>query len=107
MQTTSVREATVQPETQFPGHTDSCPRLGAVSSRDWLAGFGGPCGPAGSIYRPFFLAGLLIILTVSAGWGVLLLLKIGSGGSFTGVTVHEINAHGHAQVLGWVGGQRT
>jgi len=58
---------------------------------------------ADSIYRPFFLAGLLVILTVGAGWGVLLLLKIGGGGSFTGVTVHEVNAHGHAQVMGWVG----
>jgi len=58
---------------------------------------------ADSIYRPFFLAGLLVILTVGAGWGVLLLLKIGSGGSFTGVTAHEVNAHGHAQVMGWVG----
>jgi len=34
---------------------------------------------------------------------VLLLFKIGSGGPFTGVTVHEVNAHGHAQVMGWVG----
>jgi len=58
---------------------------------------------ADSIYRPFFLAGLLVILTVGAGWGVLLLLKIGGGGSFTGVTVHEVNAHGHAQIMGWVG----
>jgi hypothetical protein len=59
--------------------------------------------PEDSIYRPFFLAGLLVILTVGAGWGVLLLLKIGGGGSFTGVTVHEVNAHGHAQIMGWVG----
>jgi len=58
---------------------------------------------ADSIYRPFFLAGLLVILTVGAGWGVLLLWKIGMGGSFTGVTVHEVNAHGHAQIMGWVG----
>jgi len=58
---------------------------------------------ADTIYRPFFLAALLVILTVGAGWGVLLLWKIGLGGSFTGVTVHEVNAHGHAQVMGWVG----
>lgn len=58
---------------------------------------------ADTIYRPFFLAGLLVILTVGAGWGVLLLWKIGLGGSFTGVTAHEVNAHGHAQIMGWVG----
>jgi hypothetical protein len=58
---------------------------------------------ADAIYRPFFLAGLFVILTVGAAWGVLLLWKIGFGGSFTGVTVHEVNAHGHAQIMGWVG----
>lgn len=56
-----------------------------------------------AIYRPFFLIGLLVILTVGAAWGVLLLWRIGASGSFTGVTVHEVNAHGHAQVMGWVG----
>jgi len=58
---------------------------------------------ADAIYRPFFLAGLAVVLTVGAAWGVLLLWQIGFGGSFTGVTVHEVNAHGHAQIMGWVG----
>jgi hypothetical protein len=58
---------------------------------------------ADAIYRPFFLAGLVVILTVGAAWGVLLLWKIGFDGSFTGVSVHEVNAHGHAQIMGWVG----
>jgi len=58
---------------------------------------------ADAIYRPFFLAGLFVILTVGAAWGVLILWKIGLGGSYTGVTVHEVNAHGHAQIMGWVG----
>lgn len=58
---------------------------------------------ADTIYRPFFLGGLFVILTVGAAWGVLLLWKIGQGGSFTGVSVHEVNAHGHAQIMGWVG----
>ncbi len=58
---------------------------------------------ADAIYRPFFLAGLFVILTVGAAWGVMILWKIGLGGSFTGVTVHEVNAHGHAQIMGWVG----
>lgn len=58
---------------------------------------------ADRVYRPFFMAALLVIVTVGAGWGVLLLWKIGVSGSFTGVTVHEVNAHGHAQIMGWVG----
>ena len=58
---------------------------------------------ADAIYRPFFLAGIATVLTVGAAWGVLLLWKIGVNGSFTGVTVHEVNAHGHAQIMGWVG----
>lgn len=58
---------------------------------------------ADAIYRPFFLAGLGMILTVGAAWGVLLLWKISLAGSFTGVTTQEVNAHGHAQIMGWVG----
>jgi hypothetical protein len=33
----------------------------------------------------------------------MILWKIGLGGSYTGVSVHEVNAHGHAQIMGWVG----
>jgi len=89
MRETEVREVTIGAVTR--GH-----------AREHLHTHARP-GLAGSIYRPFFLAGLLVILTVGAGWGVLLLLKIGGDGSFTGVTVHEVNAHGHAQIMGWVG----
>lgn len=60
------------------------------------------CG-ADAHYRPFFIAGMLTVLTVGAAWGVLLLTKIAGAESFVGVTVHEVNAHGHAQVMGWVG----
>lgn len=60
-------------------------------------------GWAGAIHHPFFFAGLAVILTVGAAWGVLLLFRISGSGSFTGVTVHEVNAHGHAQIMGWVG----
>ncbi len=56
-----------------------------------------------AIYRPFFLAGMAVVLTAGAAWGVLLLWKIGAAGSFTGVRVREVNAHGQAQVMGWVG----
>lgn len=59
--------------------------------------------PAVSIHRPFFLAALFVILTVGAAWGVMILWKIGLGQSYTGVSVHEVNAHGHAQIMGWVG----
>lgn len=56
-----------------------------------------------SIYRSFFSAGIVIALTAGALWGVYLLFKIGFSGSFTAVGIHEVNAHGHAQIFGWVG----
>jgi hypothetical protein len=58
---------------------------------------------ADAIYRPFFKAGIAVVLTLGAAWGALLLLRIGLGGSFTAVGLHEVNAHGHAQIFGWVG----
>lgn len=56
-----------------------------------------------SIYRPFFRAGIAVVLTLGAAWGVVLLLRIAWSRSFTAVSIHEINAHGHAQIFGWVG----
>jgi hypothetical protein len=56
-----------------------------------------------SFYRPFFFAGIAVVLTVGAAWGVWLLWQIGFAHRFTGVSLHEVNAHGHAQVFGWVG----
>ncbi|MCC6143668.1 MAG: DUF1858 domain-containing protein [Candidatus Hydrogenedentes bacterium] len=58
---------------------------------------------ADSIYRPFFKAGIAVILSVGAVWGAALLLRIGFLGSFTAVGLQEVNAHGHAQIFGWVG----
>jgi len=58
---------------------------------------------ADTVYRPFFKAGIVMVLTVGAAWGTYLLLRIGSLGSFTAVGIHEVNAHGHAQIFGWVG----
>jgi len=58
---------------------------------------------ADHIYRPFFLAGIAVVLTVGAAWGVVLLLRIAWSGSFTAVPLQEVNAHGHAQIFGWVG----
>jgi hypothetical protein len=54
-------------------------------------------------YRPFFLAGITVVLTVGAAWGGWLLWQIGFSGRFTGVSLYQVNAHGHAQVFGWVG----
>ncbi|MBP7148989.1 MAG: NnrS family protein [Acidobacteria bacterium] len=53
--------------------------------------------------RPFFIAGIAVVLTLGVGWGAWLLWRIGFAGSFTGVGVHAINAHGLAQISGWVG----
>jgi hypothetical protein len=54
-------------------------------------------------YRMFFIAGIATVLTVGAAWGAWLLWQIGAIGKFTGVSIHQVNAHGHAQVFGWVG----
>src|SRR5580765_929249 len=58
---------------------------------------------ADTIYRPFFKAGIAVVLTLGAAWGAWLLLRIGLEGSFRAVGLHEVNAHGHAQIFGWVG----
>lgn len=58
---------------------------------------------ADTIYRPFFRAGIAVVLSLGAVWGALLLVRIALAQSFTAVTLHEVNAHGHAQIFGWVG----
>ncbi len=58
---------------------------------------------ADTLYRPFFFAGIATVLTLGAVWGAYLLLRIGWSGSFSAAGLHEINAHGHAQIFGWVG----
>ena len=58
---------------------------------------------ADTIYRRFFTAGILLILTAGATWGAWLLWQIGVAGQFTGASLHHVNAHGHAQIYGWVG----
>jgi len=60
-------------------------------------------GVADTIYRRFFLAGIFIVLTAGATWGAWLLWRIGLAGKFTGISIHDVNAHGHAQIFGWVG----
>jgi hypothetical protein len=59
--------------------------------------------PADTIYRRYFLGGILVTLTAGATWGAWLLWTIGLGGSFQGISISSINAHGEAQIFGWVG----
>jgi hypothetical protein len=66
-------------------------------------GGGGPAPPADAIYRPFFKAGIAVALTLGAAWGTYLLLRIALAGRFTAAGLHAVNAHGHAQIFGWVG----
>ena len=62
-----------------------------------------PPGVADMIYRRYFLGGILLVLSAGASWGASLLWQIGVAGKFTGVSIHQVNAHGHAQIYGWVG----
>lgn len=55
------------------------------------------------IHAQFFKGAILVVLTLGAFWGALLLVGIGREGSFTGIDSNQINAHGHAQIFGWVG----
>jgi hypothetical protein len=55
------------------------------------------------VHRPFFRSGIVVLLTAGAAWGAVLLLRISVSGSFTAPSIHDVNAHGHAQIFGWVG----
>lgn len=59
--------------------------------------------PVDTIYRPFFKSGILVVLSLGAVWGAWLLLKIALTGEFAAAGLHDVNAHGHAQIFGWVG----
>src|SRR5205807_2221914 len=56
-----------------------------------------------TIYRRFFLGAIAVVLTAGASWGAWLLWRIGVSHSFVQIPVLEINAHGHAQIFGWMG----
>lgn len=77
---------------------------GAVA-RGLAAGPIDDAGPsvADAIYRRFFTAGILLVLTAGATWGAWLLWQIGFRGAFTSISIFHVNAHGHAQIFGWVG----
>lgn len=55
------------------------------------------------VHRPYFAAGVAVVLSAGAVWGAYLLWRIGFARSFTAASIHEVNAHGQAQILGWVG----
>lgn len=78
---------------QSPSHA----RAGAHASSDAVS------MSADSIYRRYFLGGIAVVLTAGAVWGAWLLWKIAFGADFHVASVHEVNAHGHAQIFGWVG----
>jgi hypothetical protein len=58
---------------------------------------------ADSIYRPFFLTGILTVLSLGCVWGAINLYTIGAKRDFGGVNYSWILAHGHAMVFGFVG----
>ncbi len=64
-----------------------------------------PAAPAleGPIYPRFFLAGIAVTLTAGAGWGAWLLLRIARARDFAAPSIFEVNAHGQAQIYGWMG----
>ena len=58
---------------------------------------------ADTIYRPFFLAGIVTVLTLGCMWGAINLLTIGLKESFSSVSYSWVLAHAHAMVFGFVG----
>ncbi len=56
------------------------------------------------IYRRFFRAGVLTVLSVGCLWGAINLLQIAMGKSFLQLRLlPSIHAHAHAMIFGWVG----
>src|SRR3972149_11370449 len=56
------------------------------------------------IYRRFFKAGILVVLTAGCTWGAVNLLEIGLAGRFLQMRLlPAIHAHAHAMVFGWGG----
>jgi hypothetical protein len=55
------------------------------------------------LHHQYFAGAIATVVTVGAGWGVWLLWQVGASGRFTGVSLQDVNAHGQAQIDGWVG----
>ena len=62
-----------------------------------------PTTIAGTIYRPFFLAGIATVLTLGCVWGAINLFTIGVKENFRAISYSWVLAHGHAMVFGFVG----
>ena len=79
-------------------------RSGSLRAIGEALGFSGPTGDleTRAVEKGFFIAAILIVLTAGASWGAALLWQIGMAGKFTGVSIFHVNAHGHAQVFGWM-----
>ncbi len=88
------------PTSAFPVRQRSCP-LRAMARLLGLAAIGRD-GESKGIEKGFFLAAITVVLTAGASWGAALLWQIGAAGKFTGVSILHVNAHGHAQVFGWM-----
>jgi uncharacterized protein involved in response to NO len=58
---------------------------------------------ADTIYRPFFLAGIAVVLSLGCLWGAINLLTMGIKESFSAVSYSWVLAHGHAMIFGFVG----
>ena len=58
---------------------------------------------AGTIYRPFFVAGIATVLTLGCMWGAINLLAIALKANFNAISYSWVLAHGHAMVFGFVG----
>jgi hypothetical protein len=59
--------------------------------------------PSRPLHHLYFVAAIATLVTVGAGWGVWLLWQVGVAGRFTGLPLQDVNAHGQAQIDGWVG----
>jgi len=55
------------------------------------------------LHRRFFVGAIGVMLTLGATWGTMLLWQIARAGHFTSLSVQAVNAHGSAQLFGWVG----
>lgn len=60
------------------------------------------CHHGSKPYLPYFLAAMFIMLAGGIGWGSALLIKLLIAGRYTGLSLHEMNAHGHAMLSGFI-----
>jgi hypothetical protein len=82
----------------------------ATTTRDPLPPIPSPAPPAGdvradtNVYRPFFFAGMISVLTAGCLLGAIALLGIALQGSFTANSwTPYVLAHANSQLYGWVG----